>query len=58
MFSSRREVYGSGGRINSALESKFQGKAEYFVQGKLMVEKFQQGESSGRKIGPATADCC
>ena len=23
-----------------------------------MVEKFQQGESSGRKSGPASADCC
>ena len=31
MFSSRRVVYGSGGCINSALESKFQGKAEYSV---------------------------
>ena len=31
MFSSRRVVYGSGGCIKSALESKFQGKAEYFV---------------------------
>ena len=31
MFSSRRVVYRSGGCINSALESKFQGKAEYSV---------------------------
>ena len=27
-------------------------------QRKFMVEKFYQGERSGRKIGPASADCC